>query len=158
MSVYQCKLQASISLCQWMEAYAHERQFVIMYAVCQNGIPALLDSWVKNTPSVCQNVSIIKKFFASYFHENITCCLYSFFSVMYNCVRQTLSCARYVAQHTTHVAAVVYTTMKSCKCGAAIVHNNIRGKKFELFFALTYFSPGGLFPECNDNIRGNKSD
>jgi hypothetical protein len=35
-----------------MEAYAHEKQFVLIYTVCQTVIPALLDSWVKNTPSV----------------------------------------------------------------------------------------------------------
>jgi len=46
----QCKLQAPISLCQWIEAYAYEKQFVVIYTVCQNEIPALLDSWVKNTP------------------------------------------------------------------------------------------------------------
>jgi len=51
-SVYQCKLQASISLCQWMEAYAHKKQFVVINTACQNEIPALLDSWVKNTSSV----------------------------------------------------------------------------------------------------------
>jgi hypothetical protein len=49
-----------------------KRQFVITRTVCQTEIPALLDSWVTNTPSVerlCpQNDCIFL-----YFHKNITC-------------------------------------------------------------------------------------
>jgi hypothetical protein len=55
--------------------------------------------------------------------------LLDFSSILYKSVmEQTLqSWARYVPQYTTYVAAVVYTTKKSSKCVAAVLHNNIRG-------------------------------
>jgi len=58
-------------------------------------------------------------------------CFLVFFSLsrlMFRIRGQTLqSWVRYVVQWTTYVAAVVYTTTKSSKCGDAILHNNIRG-------------------------------
>jgi len=49
-----------------------QQQFVINYIICQAEIPTLLDSWVKNVPSI-KLFWPQKKCFAVYFCTNLTC-------------------------------------------------------------------------------------
>ena len=110
-------------VCMFMEWQWHGKTEVlvkkfVLVSICPPQTPHWLIPWEWNC-----DLSV-----GMYYATSYLMLLLNFSSILYKSVMgQTLqSWARYVAHCTTYVAAVVYTTTKSSKCGAAILPSNIR--------------------------------
>jgi hypothetical protein len=97
-----------------------ERQYVVTHTVRQTEFPALLDSWVTNTPSV-KTLSPEKNCLSVYFHNILKCWStedrLSFFCLLYNCVSMGYNKLLFHERYTTlcvKLSGTPYNAQESC--------------------------------------------